>query len=276
MNSYVSFLLLPFLSCLALVGILAYFGLHVIKRGIIFVDLSLAQVAALGMTLSILLGNDLDDNATYFLSLGFALIGAALFTYTRGIKSEIPQEAIIGIVYAVSTAASIMMVSHSPEGAEHIQHLLVGSVLTVTLDSTLKAAGLFAIIGLFHFIKRVKFLELSFKQNTNNQYSKPWEFLFYASFAVAVTSAVKICGVLMVFVFLVVPSVYAALVTNRGVMSRLLHGWLFGIIGSAGGLVLSFQLDTPTGATIVCTFGAMLLLFGCYKILFKSAAPDTN
>ena len=156
MNEYISFLLLPFLSCLALVGILSYFGLHVIKRGIIFVDLSLAQVAALGMTLSILLGNELDDTTTYFLSLGFALVGAALFTYTRGIKSEIPQEAIIGIVYAVSTAASIMMVSHSPEGAEHIQHLLVGSILTVTSVDLWQAAGLFFLIGLFHFVKRAE------------------------------------------------------------------------------------------------------------------------
>lgn len=267
MTEYISFLMLPFISCLVLVGILSYFGLHVIKRGIIFVDLSLAQVAALGMTLSILLGNELDDTITYLLSLGFALVGAALFTYTRGIKSDIPQEAIIGIVYAVSTAAAIMMVSHSPEGAEHIQHLLVGSILTVTPEAILSAAALFAVIGIFHFFKRDRFLELSFKQNTDKKYSKFWEFLFYASFAVAVTSAVKICGVLMVFVFLVVPSVYAALVTNKGVINRLLHGWLFGIIGSAAGLALSFQLDTPTGATIVCTFGLMLLLFGGFRVI---------
>ncbi len=271
MNEYISFLLLPFLSCLALVGILSYFGLHVIKRGIIFVDLSLAQVAALGMTLSILLGNELDDTTTYFLSLGFALVGAALFTYTRGIKSEIPQEAIIGIVYAVSTAASIMMVSHSPEGAEHIQHLLVGSILTVTSVDLWQAAGLFFLIGLFHFVKRAEFLKLSFRKDAAEKYSKLWEFLFYASFAVAVTSAVKICGVLMVFVFLVVPSVYAALVTDKSVMSRLLYGWSFGLIGSAAGLVLSFQFDTPTGPTIVCTFGLMLLLYGCYRVVLSKS-----
>jgi len=259
------------LSCLALVGILSYFGMHVIKRGIIFVDLSLAQVAALGMTLSIFLGNELDDTTTYFLSLGFALIGATLFTYTRGIKSEIPQEAIIGIVYAVSTATSIMMVSHSPEGAEHIHHLLVGSILTVTPGAIIKATALFTVIGLFHFVNRDKFLELSFKQNADRKYSKFWEFLFYASFAVAVTSAVKICGVLMVFVFLVVPSVYAALTTNKSVMNRLLYGWIFGLLGSAAGLILSFQLDTPTGATIVCTFGLMLLLYGCHRFVLGKA-----
>jgi len=271
MSSYISFLMLPFISCLALVGILAYFGMHVIKRGIIFVDLSLAQVAALGMTVSMLLGHDLDATVTYFLSLGFALVGAALFTYTRGIKSDIPQEAIIGIVYAVSTAASIMMVSHSPEGAEHIQHLLVGSILTVSPMVLAKAAGVFAIIGAFHFIKRARFLELSFKQATDKKYSKIWEFLFYASFAIAVTSAVKICGVLMVFVFLVVPSVYAALATDNGVMRRLIYGWFFGIIGSALGLIMSFELDTPPGATVVCMFGLLLLIYGGYRLAFKRA-----
>ena len=271
MSDYISFLLLPFLGCLALVGILAYFGMHVIKRGIIFVDLSLAQVAALGMTLSILLGNELEDTVTYFLSLGFALVGAALFTYTRGIKSEIPQEAIIGIVYAVSTAASILMVSHSPEGAEHIEHLLVGSILTVTSGEIWQAAGLFFVIGMFHFVKRAEFMKLSFQKDATEKYSKLWEFLFYASFAVAVTSAVKICGVLMVFVFLVVPSVYATLVTDKGVMPRLLHGWLFGLIGSAVGLILSFQIDTPTGPTVVCTFGLMLLLYGGYRIVLRKS-----
>lgn len=271
MSNYISFLLLPFLSCLALVGILSYFGMHVIKRGIIFVDLSLAQVAAMGMTLSILFGNELDSTVTYFLSLGFALIGAALFTYTRGIKSDIPQEAIIGIVYAVSTAASIMMVSHSPEGAEHIQHLLVGSVLTVTPAELAKAAGVFAVIGIFHFFQRARFLELSFKHAPSGSYSKLWEFLFYATFALAVTSAVKICGVLMVFVFLVVPSVYAALATDKSVSHRLIFGWLFGIVGSALGLIISFEMDTPTGATIVCTFGLLLLLYGGYRLAFRPA-----
>lgn len=271
MNNYISFLLLPFLGCLALVGILAYFGLHVIKRGIIFVDLSLAQVAALGMTLSILVGNELDSTTSYFLSLGFALTGAALFTFTRQIRSEIPQEAIIGIVYAVSTAASIMMVSHSPEGAEHIHHLLVGSILTLTPAALAKASGTFIIVGLFHYVNRAKFLQLSFKPEAGKKYSKIWEFLFYASFAVAVTSAVKICGVLMVFVFLVVPSVYSALATNRSIFRRLMYAWIFGLIGSAAGLILSFELDTPTGATIVCTFGLLLLLFGAFRITLRAS-----
>src|SRR5262245_20184943 len=131
MSTYFDFLLWPFLACVILVGIHVYFGLHVIRRGIIFVDLSLAQVAALGTTVAFLLGFELDGNTAYLFSLGFALVGGVLFALTRGIEGKVPQEAIIGIVYAVSSAASILAVSHAPEGAEHIHYLLVGSLLTV-------------------------------------------------------------------------------------------------------------------------------------------------
>ena len=267
MMDYISFLIWPFVACLVLIGIHVYFGLHVIKRGIIFVDLSLAQVAALGMTASILMGFDIDSLTTYFLSLSFALIGAAAFSLTRNIKSDIPQEAIIGSVFAVSAAMSILLVSHSPEGAEHVQHLLVGSVLTVTPFTILKTFGLYCIVGLFHWIKRSKFLELTFGDDKGVPKSKFWDFLFYASFAVVVTSSVKICGVLLVFIFLVVPSVFAALQTES-IGKRLLYGWAFGFVGSAIGIIFSFQFDTPTGATIVCAFGVLLLSASIVKKLF--------
>jgi zinc/manganese transport system permease protein len=270
MSDYLSFLFWPFVACVVLVGIHVYFGLHVIKRGIIFVDLSLAQIAALGMTVAILLRYDLNGAVSYLLALCFALIGAAVFTLTRDIKSDVPQEAIIGIVFAVSAAASIMMVSHSPEGAEHIQHLLVGSVLTVTPINILKTAILYSIVGLFHWIKREKFLQLTFSNNLKLQKARLWDFLFYASFALVVTSSVKICGVLLVFIFLVVPSVYAALVTDR-IGMRLAYGWIFGLVGSALGIILSFELDTPTGATVASSFGGLLLLYAVYRGLRRKA-----
>lgn len=261
MIDYLSFLMWPFVACLVLIGIHVYFGLHVIKRGIIFVDLSLAQVAALGMTASILMGFDIDSSTTYFLSLSFALVGAAVFSFTRNIKSDIPQEAIIGIVFAVSAAMSILLVSHSPEGAEHVQHLLVGNVLTVTPLTILKTFLLYSVVGIFHWIQRHKFLQITFgnSDETNKMPNlRMWDFLFYASFAVVVTSSVKICGVLLVFIFLVVPSVFAAIQTEK-IGKRLLLGWVFGFIASALGIILSFLYDTPTGATIVCTFGLLLL-----------------
>lgn len=265
MTDYLHFLLWPFIACVVLVGIHVYFGLHIIKRGIIFVDLSLAQVAALGMTLAFLLGFEIEGNIAYFFSLGFALLGATVFTFTKEIEGKVPQEAIIGIVYAVASAAAILAVSHSPEGAEHIKYLLIGSVLTVTPSMVLKTAVMYAIVGAFHYLTRRRFIALTFETNhKRNGKDRLWEFLFYASFAIVVTSSVKICGVLLVFVFLVVPSVFAALITDR-IGRRLMLGWIYGLVGSAAGIVLSFVLDTPTGATVVCTFGLMLLLFALVR-----------
>lgn len=269
MTGYIEFLIWPFLACLVLVGIHVYFGLHVIKRGIIFVDLSLAQVAALGMTMAFLLGYDLESLSAYWMSLGFALLGATIFTFTRGIEGKIPQEAIIGIVYAVSSAVAILAVSHSPEGAEHIRHLLVGSVLTVTPGDVLKTAGIYASVGTFHWLFRGRFLTITFGSNGSTSNGRWWDFLFYATFALVVTSSVKICGVLLVFIFLVVPSVFAAVITDL-IGRRLVYGWLFGLVGSILGLILSVLLDTPTGATIVGTFGLLLVLFALIRKLIRS------
>ncbi|MEZ5357809.1 MAG: metal ABC transporter permease [Candidatus Zixiibacteriota bacterium] len=264
MMDYIQFLLWPFLAAIVLVGIHVYFGLHVIKRGIIFVDLSLAQVAALGMTLAGLLGYGLQGDVAYFLSLSFALVGGIVFTFTKDVEGKVPQEAFIGIVYAVSSAAGILLVSHSPEGAEHIKYVLIGSILTVTPIMVLKTALAYAAIGLFHWFARDKFIPLTFGNGKPVGNAKLWDFLFYASFAVVVTSSVKICGVLLVFIFLVVPSVFAALITDS-IKLRLLYGWIFGFLGSAIGLILSFVLDTPTGATIVCVFGLLLLVLPLFR-----------
>ncbi len=266
MTEYFEFLIWPFVACVVLVGIHVYFGLHVIKRGIIFVDLSLAQVAALGMTLAFLMGYGLEGDISYLFSLGFALIGATVFTLTRTAEGKIPQEAIIGIVYAVTSAAAVLAVSHSPEGAEHIKYLLVGSILTVTPAMVLKTTAVYAAVGLFHFLARAQFIPLTFGGPGRPKRVLWWDFLFYAGFAVVVTSSVKICGVLMVFVFLVVPSVFAAMITDS-ITRRLIYGWLFGLVGSALGILASFWLDTPTGATVVCTFGALLLLFALLRKL---------
>lgn len=267
--TYLEFLLWPFLACVVLVGIHVYFGLHVIQRGIIFVDLSLAQVAALGTTLAFLLGFEVEGDVAYLFSLGFALLGGLVFALTRGIEGKVPQEAIIGIVYAFSSAAAILAVSHAPEGAEHIRYLLVGSLLTVTPGIVLKTALVYLAVGAFHFMARDKFLALSFGRTAASSRRLIWDILFYASFGVVVTSSVKICGVLLVFIFLVVPSVFGALVTDT-IGLRLALGWGFGLVGSLAGLVLSFALDTPPGATVVCTFGVLLLMYAALRPLLPS------
>jgi zinc/manganese transport system permease protein len=258
-SDYVAFLIWPFVACVVLIGIHVYFGLHVIQRGIIFVDLSLAQVAALGMTVAFLMGHDLDGDLSYLFSLAFALLGGTIFTFSKDVRGRIPQEAVIGIVYAVSSAAAILAVSRSPEGADHIRHLLIGSILTVTPAMVAKTAAVYAVVGLFHWLWRSRFIPLTFNSSNTSLNRRWWDFLFYATFAVVVTSSVKICGVLLVFIFLVIPSVFAALFAD-GIGARLALGWAFGLVGSVLGLVASLIFDTPTGATIVCTFGALLLV----------------
>ncbi|HEU5162954.1 MAG TPA: metal ABC transporter permease [Thermoanaerobaculia bacterium] len=258
-----AFLLVPFLAGLILTGIHAYLGLHVVERGVIFVDLSLAQIAALGTTVAYLAGNDLHSQTTYFWSLGFTIAGAAIFALTRlhG-ETRVPQEAIIGIVYAVSAAAAILAMSKAPEGTEHLKDMLVGNILTVSPSEVVMTAILYAIVGLFHYAFRRQFLAISIDADAAARSGlrvKFWDFLFYTSFGFVVTSSVAIAGVLLVFSYLIVPSVAAMLFANT-VGKRLIFGWAMGAVVSAIGIVLSFRLDLPTGATIVCTFGIALAL----------------
>jgi zinc/manganese transport system permease protein len=253
-----AFLYLPFLAGLILTGIHAYLGVHVVERGVIFVDLSLAQIAALGTTIAYLAGHDLHSPVTYFWSLGFTILGAAIFALTRvHHETRIPQEAIIGIVYAVSAAAAILAMSQAPEGTEHLKDMLVGNILTVSPRTIIATAVLYALVGLFHYIFRRKFLAISLGQKIPNV--KLWDFLFYTSFGFVVTSSVAIAGVLLVFSYLIVPSV-AAMLFAQSIGKRLAIGWTMGALVSALGILASFKLDLPTGATIVCTFGVALVV----------------
>jgi zinc/manganese transport system permease protein len=269
-------LLLPaFVASLILTGIHAYLGVHVVERGVIFVDLSLAQIAALGTTVAYLLGNDLHSGTAYFYSLGFTFIGAAIFAFTRvhQHQTRIPQEAIIGIVYAVSAAVAILIMSKATQETEHLKDMLVGNILSVTWAELAKTGILYALVGAFHYLFRDRFLLLSMNEPEAIRRGinvRLWDFLFYVSFGFVVTSSVAIAGVLLVFCFLIVPSVAAMLFSER-LGTRLAIGWSLGAMVSAGGVALSFVIDLPTGATIVGTFGlALLLLAGIRKLFFRS------
>ena len=256
------FLIPPFLAGLVLTGIHAYLGVHVVERGVIFVDLSLAQIAALGTTVAFLAGHDLHTGVSYFWSLGFTFVGAAIFALTRVHRdTRIPQEAIIGIVYSVSAAAAILVMSKAPQETEHLKDMLVGNILAVSYRTVAETAGLYALVGLFHFIFRRKFLTISLNAHDGVADSVPnvklWDFLFYTSFGFVVTSSVAIAGVLLVFSYLIVPSV-GAMLFAKSIGKRLAIGWSMGALVSALGVMLSFKLDLPTGATIVCTFGISL------------------
>jgi zinc/manganese transport system permease protein len=267
-------LLWPFLACLVLTGIHAYLGLHVIKRGVIFVDLALAQVAALGATVAFLMGHELHDTAAYFYSLAFTIVGAAVFAFTRSRRMRVPQEAFIGIVYAVCAAASILIVDRAPEGAEHIKYILVGNLLAVTPHEVLKMAALYSVIGALHYFWRKPFLLISTDPEEAHRQKllvRFWDFLFYATFGIVVTSSVAIAGVLLVFSFLIVPSVTAALF-SQSIGTRLAIGWALGAVVSLAGMVLSYVYDAPTGATIVVTFGIALAALGTLRGLLSRSA----
>jgi len=270
------FLLAPFAASLILTGIHAYLGVHVVERGVIFVDLSLAQIAALGATIALLLpftGGDPHGPWTYWISLGFTFVGAAIFSTIRSRHARIPQEAIIGISYAVASAAAILAMSKATSESEHLKDMLVGNILAVSWPEVLKTAGLYAAVGAFHYLFRRKFLAISMdheKAEREGIAVRRWDFLFYASFGFVVTSSVAIAGVLLVFCYLIVPSVAAMLYAER-VGPRLAIGWTMGTIVSALGIYLSVLLDLPTGATMVCTFGVALALMAAVKPLLRPA-----
>jgi zinc/manganese transport system permease protein len=261
-------LLAPFVASLILTGIHAYLGVHVVERGVIFVDLALAQIAALGATIALVMGMDPHSGNTYWISLGFTFLGAAIFSLTRSRRKTIPPEAFIGITYAVASAASILATSKATSETEHLKDMLVGNILAVSWHEVGKTALLYSAIGMFHFIFRRRFLAISMNHNGAERdlgFVRFWDFLFYASFGFVVTSSVAIAGVLLVFCYLIVPSVGAMLFAER-IGPRLAIGWTMGTLVSALGVYLSVVLDFPTGATIVCTFGGVLVLMYFFRI----------
>jgi len=267
------FLAAPFAASLILTGIHAYLGVHVVERGVIFVDLSLAQIAALGASIALLVTNEAHGPSVYWISLLFTFIGAGVFSLIRSRHARIPQEAIIGISYAVASAATILAMSHATSESEHLKDMLVGNILAVSWPEVTRTALLYAAVGAFHYVFRKKFLAISLdheRAEAEGLNVRLWDFLFYASFGFVVTSSVSIAGVLLVFCYLIVPSV-AAMLYAESVGRRLLIGWTMGTVVSALGIYLSVRLDLPTGATMVCTFGLVLILMALVKTLLRRA-----
>src|SRR3954454_15409595 len=275
--SVLEFLAAPFVASLILTGIHAYLGVHVVERGVIFVDLSLAQIAALGATIALLLpfsGGDVHAPSVYWVSLLFTFMGALIFSLIRVKGARIPQEAFIGISYAVASAAAILAMSKATSESEHLKDMLVGNILAVSWPEVGKTALLYGAIGTFHYIFRRKFLAISMDPRAAEAQGisiKLWDFLFYASFGFVVTSSVSIAGVLLVFCYLIVPSV-AAMLYADSIGKRLAIGWTMGTVVSALGVYLSLKLDLPTGATIVCTFGIVLVIMAAVRPLIQREA----
>ena len=263
MSDAILFLAPPFTMCLILMGIHCYLGLHVLARGVIFVDLALAQVAALGSVVAFLFNFEHSDKMTYFISLAGTILAALFLALSNRYRDRLSQEAIIGILYACSTASIVLIVDKMSHGAEHIKYALVGQLLWVTWTDVLKVTVIYGVVSSIHYVLRKQLIENSFGKNSHWK----WDFIFYALFGVVITSSVQVAGVLLVFSFLIVPAVLSS-VFYKGLFQRLLFGWGVGFVLSVLGMSLSYWLDLPAGALIVVVFtlAPILMVLGMKTI----------
>jgi zinc/manganese transport system permease protein len=252
------------IAALVLAGIHAYLGFHVVRRGVLFVDLALAQMAALGVALGVVLHLEHNETGSYLLALGMTFVGAAVFAWLRGRARNVPLEAFIGIVFATAQALVFLVLEKSPAGPEHLKETLVGSLYTVAPAHIARVAVLYAVIGLLHFLLRRPFFEITNDPQGAKARGRRlflWDLLFYASFGFVVTSSVQIAGVLLVFGFLVIPAVAGLMASPRTGLA-LAVGWSFGFVASVVGLLVSVQLDLPAAPSILVTLTALLLVHG--------------
>src|ERR1051325_7818924 len=252
MMETLAFLWPAFLVAVTLVGIHAYFGIQVLARNVIFVHLAMAQIAALGATVAFMLGHPAQSFATYGYSLAFTLLAAVLLAVTRAWATRVPQEALIGVIYVVAAAAALLLIDRAPQGAEHLKQILTGNILTSGLNEVAVIVPLYTVVGLLHWLLRGQM------SGTGALF---WEFVFYASFGVVVTSSVAIAGVLLVFSFPIVPASIGVMFASS-LARQVTLGWIVGTVASAAGLAASFAFDLPTGATMVCGFGGALAVAG--------------
>lgn len=274
MTEFLQLMTLPFLACLLLAGIHVYLGIHVLARKVIFVDLALAQIAALGGVFGVLLGYDFHDDpwAVKAYSLAFALVGATIFSWTRARHERVPHEAIIGITYAVALAATILATAHLPHGGEDVRQLLAGSILWVRSETLIATGALYGAIAVVLAATHRRLLAISTDPERAHDAGvrvRTWDFVFYALFGFVVTSSVAIAGVLLVFAYLVIPAVLAMLFAER-VGTRLAIGWICGTLVSFAGVAISYRSDLPSGPTIVVAFGVVLAIAAVAREIARS------
>ncbi len=265
------FLAAPITACILLAGILGYFGNHILSRGIIFIDIALAQIAALGSMIGLLLGYADGSAAVSYLSLLFTVLVISVFSLTKFEKQVIPQEAIIGIIYGIGLGIAMLLAEKIPGGSNYISKTITGNILWVTWENVFHCIFIFVPIALIHFLLRRHFINISASKN-NLPYSlnkvRLFELIFYISFAIVVVYAVPIGGIFLVFVLLIAPTAIATLFTQKW-SHRFFWSWMIGIIGSFAGIYLSYEIDISNGPAIVCLLGILVFMFALAKIFVQ-------
>ena len=272
MNDFITFMAAPALGCMVMSFIFTYFGIHVLKRGIIFIDLSMAQLAALGTTLAFALNLEEHSLETVLFSIGFVFIGALFFTLVRFMAPRVSQEAVIGIVYVVAASLGVIIADRSPRAAEHIQHTLNGSILWITWEGVLQLLTAFIVLGIFLWATRKPFIQhtdQADRQDTYNRKRGFWDFVFYLTLGLAIVACIQTAGIFLIFALLIIPAA-CAIQLHNSIGKQLGVGALFGVLISWGGLGISFAFDLPTGSTLVCAFGiAFIATLGLTFLLRK-------
>ena len=247
----------PIVAGLVIISIHAYLGLHVIARGVIFVDLAFAQIAALGATTGFLMGVDHDTPLSLALSVGFTVVGALIFSFSRLKETVVPQEAVIGITFVVASSAVILISGFTAEGSEHIAETLTGTLIWIAWPQIIRMAVVYTILGVIYYIFRKPFLSVSLGETAPR--APVWDFLFYVLFGIVISLSVPVAGVLMVFSSLVMPAVVAFLFTSR-FSTALWIAWGVGAVALVTGVGASFRWDVPTGPLLVCMFGLAVVI----------------
>ena len=270
-----AFAALPLAAAIVFTSIHTWFGLQVLRRNVVFADLALAQISALGATVAVVAGHTVQSVAGYAYTLTFTAVGALLLTASRGLARSVRQEAFIGVLYVVATAVTVLVVDRAPQGAEHVKKMLIGGILSVTADELVKFIVLYSAIGLLHWLVRRPLLTAADNAHAPTWTGETafWDLVFYLSFGVVVTSSVATAGVLLVFCFLIVPALVGSLFSSH-IGAALVIGWVAGAVASAAGIFGSFALDAPTGAVTVVAFAAVLLVAGAVRAFIAAPAQE--
>ncbi len=267
MIDIITFMAPAICMCIILVGICGYVGIHVVMREVIFIDIALAQIAALGVSFGIFFGLEPSDPYIFLVSLLCTLLAAFLLSITRKLNSHVPQEAFIGILYATGAAALILAGDRLPHGSEQVHDLMMGHLLWVNWQEVIIYFIIYTILGTLFFFLHPRLLKISSMKKDNKKDKEKlilWDFIFYALLGILVAFAVRVAGVLLVFGFLIVPAVIGTLI-GKSFLSRLSIGWITGVLVSLSGSYLSYSLDFPTGGMVVVTLGLSLLFIAIIK-----------